>query len=138
MGNEYTIPELPESVVEEAFISYLVGHTISSNYIPFIKEFTTLNDEIISECLNINVKTYRSYRDKTVELKPIQQEHTLAILSVLKHGVKVFGSKENLTKWLERPNYFFDNQSPYEFLKTISGIQFLDHKLTAIESGDTI
>lgn len=138
MGNEYTIPEFPDSVVEKAFIAYLISHTISSNYVPFIKEFTTLNDEIISECLNINVKTYRSYRDKTVELKPIQQEHTLAMLSVLKHGVKVFGSKEKLTEWLEKPNYFFDNLPPFQFLKTISGIQFLDHKLSSIESGDTI
>ncbi|GHE57323.1 antitoxin Xre/MbcA/ParS toxin-binding domain-containing protein [Roseivirga thermotolerans] len=138
MGKEYTIPEFPDSVVDEAFVAYLIGHTISSNYVPFIKEFTTLNDEIISECLNINVKTYRSYRDKTVELKPIQQEHTLAMLSVLKHGVKVFGSKEKLTEWLEKPNYFFDNLPPFQFLKTISGIQFLDHKLCSIESGDTI
>ncbi|WP_420388161.1 antitoxin Xre/MbcA/ParS toxin-binding domain-containing protein [Roseivirga sp.] len=138
MGSEYTIPDIPQSVAEEAFVAYLVSTTIDSNFVPLIKNFTTLSDEVISDCLNINVKTYRSYRDKTVELKPIQQEHTLAILSVLQHGIRVFGNKEKLTEWLEKPNFFFDNRPPLDFLKTISGIQFIDHKLSAIESGDTI
>ena len=50
----------------------------------------------------------------------------------------VFESKENFDKWLLSENYFLDNKPPEEFLNTITGIQFIDDRLTAIEYGDNV
>ena len=55
---------------------------------------------------------------------------------LFKHGIEVFGTKENFTNWLEKENFFFDKKAPIEFTKTNIGIKFIDDRLTGIEYGD--
>lgn len=55
-----------------------------------------------------------------------------------KHAEMLFDSKEDFSKWLNTPNFFFDEKCPGDFLGTISGIQFIDNRLTAMEYGDNV
>jgi uncharacterized protein (DUF2384 family) len=120
-------------------LNFLELYDVKGSYLEIIKSFTKFNDIDISSLLNIDVKTYRKYRnEKTKSLKPSIQEYAVMILSLYKHGKHVFETVENFNLWMEEENFFFDNKSPSRFLETISGIKFIDDRLTAIEYGDNV
>ena len=71
-------------------------------------------------------------------MKPYLQEHVFILLSLFKHGIEFFGTSGKFGEWLQKENYFFDNDKPINFLDTISGIRFTDSRLTAMEYGDNV
>jgi len=109
---------------------------IGPQHLQAIKDLTLFNDEKISDWLDISVKTFRSYKKPHSVIKARIKEHAVMALSLIKHGIEVFGSKENFATWLEKENFFFDKKAPIDFMDTQSGIKFIDDRLTGIEYGD--
>lgn len=136
--NSENIAEIPEIGNFTKILFYLRNNNINWKYFNYLKEITTLSDEIISAWLNINPKTLRAYRKPESVSKENIKEHLVFLISLYEHGIDVFGTKENFDKWLLTNNYFLDNKSPKDFLNTITGIKFIDDQLTAIEYGDNI
>lgn len=127
-------------VVEEpiAVYQYIHSHDINHKYFQLLDKLTDLKDEIVSKWLNITTRTYRNYKTKPFVLKDNMKEHIISLLSLYKHGSEVFGSKEHFEKWLETENSLLDHQAPLEFLDTISGIRFIDNRLTGMEYGENV
>lgn len=138
MTSGETFAEVPEIKNFTKILFYLRQNNVNWRYFNYLKEITTLNDEIISDWLNINSKTLRAYRKPESISKDNIKEHLVLLISLYKHGTAVFESKENFDKWLITENYFLDNKAPKNFMDTISGIKFIDDRLTAIEYGDNI
>lgn len=105
-----------------------------------LKDLTGSTDEDISDWLNISVKTYRRYKNPLtkIEVRADLHEHTIMLVSLFKHGKKVFGDHGAFSKWLNKENFFFGKKKPVTFLNTISGIKFIDSRLTGIEFGDNV
>jgi uncharacterized protein (DUF2384 family) len=131
------IPEISD--LTKIFI-YITKYSaqINANYFVFLKELTNLNDETISGWLNINARTFRTYRQSGTLLKDNTKEHIVILISLYNHGLEVFENNENFDKWLMAKNYLLDGKAPMEFLDTISGIKFIDDRLTAIQYGDNV
>jgi uncharacterized protein (DUF2384 family) len=138
IANREIIAEVPEIRNFTKILFYLRQNNINWRYFNYLKEITTLNDEIISTWLNINSKTLRAYRKPESISKDNIKEHLVLLISLYKHGTAVFETKENFDKWLVTENYFLDSKAPKNFLETTSGIQFIDDQLTAIEYGDNV
>lgn len=134
-GNIAQIPEISNFT---KVLFYLRQNNINWVYFNYFKQITTLSDEIISDWLNINSKTLRAYRKPESISKDNIKEHLVLLISLYEHGISVFESAENFDKWLLAENYLLDNKSPKEFLDTITGIKFIDDRLTAIEYGDNV
>jgi len=135
----YPIPvNIPQNVSEPELLYAVMHNKITSEYLADLKEVSGLKDEILSASLNMNIKTFRSYKMTPLPMKPHLQEHVFAMLSLYRHGIHVFGYYQIFNEWLEKVNYFFDNDKPLNFLTTISGIKFIDNRLTAIEYGDNV
>lgn len=134
----YPIKEIP-SVVSEPDVLYAVRQNkITSNDIDSLKRLSGLKDELLSTSLNLNIKTFRSYKLKPIPIKPYLQEHVFTLLALFKHGIALFGTSEKFGEWLQKDNYYFDNDMPINFLNTISGIRYTDDRLTAMEYGDNV
>jgi uncharacterized protein (DUF2384 family) len=58
------------------------------------------------------------------------------LISLFRHGKDVFGSVVNFKRWLDKDNFFFEKKSPRTFMDTVSGIKFIDDRLTGLEYGD--
>ena len=129
---------IPTHVSEPEMLYAVRQNKINSKYLTSLKDLSGLKDEILSDSLNMNIKTFRNYKTTPLPMKPHLQEHVFAMLSLYRHGVAVFGSHRKFNDWMEKPNYFFDNDEPVSFLTTISGIKHLDNRLTAIEYGDNV
>lgn len=132
------IDEVP-SQINDVEILYLLKHKeINWNYVNAFKNLTDFNDSIISEWLNLSVKTFREYRKPNTVFKDNVKEHVLLLLALFKHGIQVFGTSAAFELWLNTQNFYFNSEKPEQFLNTVTGIRFLDDRLTAMEYGDNV
>ncbi len=123
---------------DSEILIFLQNKDINWEYINYIKALTGFKDDVISEWLNISVRTFRSYKQSKNKFKANIKEHILLLLSLIKHGIQIFGSQNEFDKWLNTPNFYFDNRNPVSYLNTITGIRFVDDRLTALEYGDNV
>ena len=136
---EYGVMKHVPAQLNDSEILYLLHKKdINWKYLNALRELTHLNDDIIAGWLNLSVRTFRDYRKPDAVYKENIKEHVLLLLTVIKHGINVFGSKDEFDKWLYTKNFFLDNETPGSFLNTITGIKFIDDRLTAIEFGDNV
>jgi uncharacterized protein (DUF2384 family) len=133
-----SIKDIPEIGDLTKIFFYVNSHNVNSQYLNILKELTNLKDDILSNWLNINTRTFRNYRKSDIVLKDNTKEHIVLLISLYKHGIEVFDSIENFDKWLTTENFLLDKKAPMEFLDTVSGLKFIDDKLTAIEYGDNV
>lgn len=135
---ETLIGKIPARINTAQTLKIVHSNTIDFRHVGAIKELTNLSDTDISYCLNVNVKTFRKYRDEEALLNSIQQEHVVVLLALMKHGIQIFGTSDKFTQWLKRENFYFDGKTPMEYLDKINGIKFVDDRLTAMEYGDNV
>lgn len=129
---------VPPHINDGEILHLLKNTDINWKYVSAIKTFTEFNDDVISDWMNISVKTFREYKKPEGNFKENVKEQVLLLLSLFKHGLEIFGSIKNFDNWLNQENFYFDNKSPETFLNTITGIKFIDNRLTAMEYGDNI
>lgn len=101
-----------------------------------LKELTLATDDMIAYWLNVNVKTYRSYRDGKADLKPDVIEHLVMLTSLARHGASVFGDSQSFGQWLHTDNFMLGQRKPADLLNTNSGVRLVDDRLTGMEYGD--
>ena len=135
---QYQIKDIPSAVSEPDILFAVRQNKITSNHIEFLKALSGLTDDLLSTSLNLNIKTFRSYKQRITPIKPYLQEHVFTLLTLFKHGIEFFGTSEKFAEWLQKENYYFDNDKPIDFLNTISGIKYTDERLTAMEFGDNV
>ena len=137
LSNE-RLEEVPVRISDSEVLGFLQTREVNWRHVDAIRRLTTFNDDIISDWLNISVRTFRYYRKPDSKFKENVKEHVLLLLSMIKHGIEVFGSQDGFDRWLDTTNFFFHNKKPETFLNTVTGIRFVDDRLTAIEYGDNV
>ena len=131
------LEEIPIRMGSWEVLNLIHSGKIKSGHLGLLKASMNLNDDTISFFLSINVKTYRAYKNNSVSIKEDLQEHVVMLLSLVKHGVEIFGSNDNFNKWLTTKNFQL-GKKPIEYLNTINGIKLVDDRLTGIEYGDNV
>ncbi|MBW7890883.1 MAG: DUF2384 domain-containing protein [Chitinophagaceae bacterium] len=127
--------------VEEYAATYLYATQPRNDieYINTLKRLIGLKLTTLARWLNITPRTFKNYLDKgDITLKENLREHIIMVLSLYRHGTEVFGNVPDFEAWLSAKNVFLDNKAPADFLDTISGIRFIDSRLTAMEYGDNV
>ncbi len=132
------IDHIPAKINPIELLNLIDSKTITSKSLKVLKSLVTFSDEVIANWLNINVKTYRTYKSTDTTIKEDLQEHTILLIALMKHGIEVFGTQEKFSRWLETENFYVGKKKPMSYLNTISGIKFIDSRLTAIEYGDNV
>ena len=131
---------LPEKVDALGVLGFLYGgnNRESKPILSALKEISSMSDDEISTILDISAKTFRNYKSTKKILSMRLAEHAIALYALYNHATKVFGSEDEFTKWLNQDNFHFDGQAPFSYLQAISGIKFIDDRLTAMEYGDNV
>jgi uncharacterized protein (DUF2384 family) len=128
--------KIPSKIDTNQTLQLIQTEKATWNYFGLLKKLTKEDDKEISEWLDISVKTYRSYKNTQKVTKPSLTEHVIMLISLFKHGLDVFGAYDQFKEWLEKDNFYFDKKPPIKFIDSISGMKFIDDKLTAMEFGD--
>jgi uncharacterized protein (DUF2384 family) len=129
---------VPGHMNDGEILHLLYTTDINWKHVNAIKTLTHFNDNVLSEWLNISVKTFREYKKPKSTFKENVKEQVLLLLSLIKHGVEIFGTMKQFDIWLKQENFYFNNKSPVSFLNTITGMKFIDDRLTAMEYGDNV
>ncbi|MDH7461750.1 MbcA/ParS/Xre antitoxin family protein [Chitinophagaceae bacterium 26-R-25] len=132
------LENVPRNINDSEILHLLYTTDINWKYVDVIKTFTHFNDDVLSDWLNISVKTFREYKKPKSVFKENVKEQVLLLLSLIKHGTNIFGSVREFNNWLNTENFYFDSKSPALFMNTITGIKFIDDRLTAMEYGDNV
>jgi putative toxin-antitoxin system antitoxin component (TIGR02293 family) len=132
------LESVPKSINDSEILNLLYHNDINWQYLNALKTYTDFKDDTISDWLNISVKTFREYKKPQSSFKENVKEQVLLLLSLIRHGVDVFGSVKEFDLWLNQENFYFDNKAPISYMNTITGIRFIDDRLTALEYGDNV
>ena len=139
LSTESSIQTLVSPNIHTSEVLQLIeSGTVNGKSVEALKSLTNFSDEAIAQWLNINVKTFRSYKNSEATLKEDLQEHIILLIALMKHGIDVFENKENFSQWLGTANFFIGKKKPVAYLNTISGIKLIDNRLTAMEYGDNV
>lgn len=127
------------SMVNDSEVMYLLYNAdVNWKHVHAMKSLTSFTDDVLSDWLNVSVKTFREYKKPKSVVRENVKEQVLLLLSLFKHGKNVFGSTQGFEAWLTNENFYFDNKKPFAFLNTGTGIRFVDDRLTAMEYGDNV
>lgn len=138
-GPESMIMErVPRHINDAEILHLLYTSDINWKHVNAIKTFTDFNDNVLSDWLNVSVKTFREYKKPKSVFKENVKEQVLLLLSLMKHGAEVFGTVKEFDTWLNQENFYFDNKTPMSFMNTVTGVKYVDDRLTAMEYGDNV
>jgi len=132
------LKDVPGHLSDAEILNYLYMKEITWKHVNAIRDLTAFKDDAVSDWLNISVRTLRDYCKPRSTFKDNFKEQVLLILALIKHGKTVFGSKEAFDTWLMTENFYFDNKKPETFMNTVTGLRFIDDRLTAIQYGDNV
>ncbi len=138
LGTGIVSDRVPVYLRNTDVVNYLQHENVDWTYVDSLKTATSFTDETIAEWLNVNVKTFRSYRLPDNPMKPNVREQVLLLLSLLNQGKAILGSPKNFQQWLETPNFFFDNKAPILLMNTVTGVRLISDRLIAMEFGDNV
>ncbi len=130
--------EIAGYFTDSEVLDYMFSRDVDWRHVLTLSQLTGTSDILVSDWLNVNVKTLREYRKPGMPLKENIKEHVLLLLSLMKHGHRIFGSRDLFDRWLSTPNFFFDGRPPSALLHTVTGIRFVSDRLSAIEYGDNV
>jgi len=129
------LKNIPQQVNDTDVFVHMYKEKIDWKYVQALKDCYDFNDNIFARILNISAKTFQSYKKPDHTVDQNVKEPILLLLSLAQH---VFGSKNKFEEWLQSRNFYFDDNPPIEFLSTVSGIRFIDDRLTGMEYGDNV
>lgn len=139
MEKQYsTLKQIPNRISDVEVQDLLRTEEVNWTYMARLKDVTALQDEVISNWLNISVKTFRHYKKPVTKFKDNIKEKVILLLSLFEHGIDIFGSREQFYAWLKAENFYFNDKPPVSYLTTVTGIRHVDSRLTAMEYGDNI
>ena len=90
----------------------------------------------LADLLHTTTKTLRAYREGNKRLGPAASEQVLKLLSLASQGAEVFGTLTAFRRWLDKPAYGLDNQSPLALLETSGGIDLVADEVDRNAHGD--
>ena len=146
---DYRIPEIPHTEVNEFIATY--GGDISNDAYLFVrrslkgidpssfKKLSGIMDVSVDELsviIGVSERTFRNYSRANKMLAPITSEHILKIANLYQRGIEVFGSKLIFNNWLRKPAFAFEDDLPFELLKTPGGVDLVFDELQSIAFGD--
>lgn len=114
------------------------GSVRSSILINSVLNITGLPLVFLAEnVFEVTPKTLSRYRSEDVKLPAAVIELSLKIKDMYNLGKEIFGTNEELNKWLNEKSYGLNNTVPAKLLNTSSGIDLVHEELTRIAYGTT-
>ena len=139
MGYPLNTEKQPNYLVEEQQALYIVSNSLKGVFAGSVDDVISVSGyekTQIEQIMDTSYKTYSRYKKDKKRLNPDQSERILKLKSLFSFGITVFGSKESLAKWMQKPAFGLDNLIPNEAIKTSTGIDLVLNELTNIAYGN--
>jgi len=94
-----------------------------------------LSVPMLAGIFEVSEKTLRTKLKKGESLKPFESDHALSLLQLYQEGMATFENKDNFLKWMDGEWEALNFVSPFTFLYSKSGVDFLIEELKSIRHG---
>jgi putative toxin-antitoxin system antitoxin component (TIGR02293 family) len=123
------------AVVAESQANY-GDATLDFHEITLIFDYLGFNSIEIAELLEVDPSTLFRWKKEDRKLNKGISKSLLEIDLILAKGIRIFGSEELLSTWLQLPNEAFGQQKPIDFLKNPYQIAHVDQALESLSWGN--
>ena len=110
---------------------------ITTNAFETFQSLYLLADEEAAHILNCSLIEYLYYKKDVIQVNNNMKLHLIMMLSLVRHGIKIFGHLSNFNQWINIPNIYLKD-APIKYLKSKEGVKFIDDFLTTLEYGDNV
>ena len=106
----------------------------TSSFFDFL-DFTTHD---IAEVMEIDPSTLFRWKKEDRKLSKALTKNLLDMDQIIAKGIRIFGTEELLSQWLQTPNSSLNGQKPATLLKNPYQISLVDQALEAISWGSIL
>jgi len=128
MKDEQLLNTIPEITNYTEIYLLLNKKEITYEYLCCLKRITKINNNKLTDWLNISTRTLRQFVNNEREIDNHTQERIVLILSLIKYGTEKLGSMESFKKWLAKMSSTDTSKNRGDYLCYYSGIYFV-HKI---------
>ncbi|REG83515.1 MbcA/ParS/Xre antitoxin family protein [Algoriphagus antarcticus] len=100
-----------------------------------IFDFLEFTQQDVSEMLEVDPSTLSRWRKEDRKLTKMLSKNILEMDQVIAKGIRIFGSEELLSLWLQSENTSLGNQKPSTLMKNPYGIDRVDEAMEAMSWG---
>ena len=129
----------PNYLVKEPQTLYIVSNSLTGIFATAVDDVMKVSGyekSQIESIMDISYKTYSRYKKYKKRLNPDQSERLLKLKALFTLGNEVFGSKDEMALWMQKPAFGVGNLIPNNAIKTSSGIDLVMNELTNIAYGN--
>lgn len=109
---------------------------ISSHAISDMIKISEKPIEEIASLLYVTPRTIKNYQNENKNLPVLQSEQLLKLYALYDKGIEVFGNTDAFNRWLSKPSFGLNHQTPNNLLLTSTGIKLIMDELNRIQHGD--
>ncbi|RAI95017.1 antitoxin Xre/MbcA/ParS toxin-binding domain-containing protein [Algoriphagus yeomjeoni] len=100
-----------------------------------IFDFLDFTQQDVSDMLEVDPSTLSRWRKEDKKLNKILTKSILDMDQVIAKGIRIFGSEELLSQWLQSENISLGDQKPATLMKNPYGIARVDEAMEAMSWG---
>jgi len=115
--------------------AYIGEQHITAGYFIQLSEVFCFSDQEWAAMLEISTAELNTFHNEDLQLTTGLSARILQISLILKHGMNVFESLDQLHNWLQSPNVSLGGHIPSTMLLTPEGTNLVIHTLIRIEQG---
>jgi putative toxin-antitoxin system antitoxin component (TIGR02293 family) len=123
------------AIVDESQANYGEA-TLDFHETSLIFDYLDFNSAEIAELLEVDPSTLFRWKKEDRKLSKGISKSLLEIDLVLAKGIRIFGSEELLSEWLQLPNEALGQQKPIDLLKNPYQIAQVDQALESLSWGN--
>lgn len=132
-GYGYFIPSLRKAT-SLSKVNELVERGIKSKEVSPIIEYLGLTVPEVAKAAAVSPSTVSRWKDNS-SIGVAGSDQFFRIDEVIRKGVDLFGSPEDLRGWLQNPNLALGNTSPAKLMTSRIGVEMVDEALDALHYG---
>lgn len=113
----------------------LYGEMLDFKDTSVLFDFLEFTQADISELLEVDPSTLFRWKKDEKKLSKVLTKNILDMDKVIAKGIRIFGSEQALSIWLQSPNASLGNQKPSNLLKNPYGTELVDQAMEAMSWG---
>ena len=101
-------------------------------------DYLDFTSQDVAELLEVDPSTLFRWKKEDRKLSKAITKNLLDMDQIIAKGIRIFGSEEQMSKWLQTPNTALGQQKPSDLLKNPYQISLVDQALEAISWGNIL
>lgn len=101
-------------------------------------DFLGFNQQDVADMMEVDPSTLFRWKKEDKKLNKLLTKAILDMDKLVAKGIRIFGSEEQFSEWLNTSNDALGDQKPFDLIKDPYGLELLDDALEAMSWGNVL